>query len=178
MGEMNSLFEGLDGCGAEISPDGVYRYTLTRQWEDGPCVCWLCFNPSTATAEQDDASIRRMVGFSKRWGYGRMVVVNLYAVRSRSPLAVRYATTPIGPLNNYWISESIKESRELICAWGCAQHAPGIAARIKEVLWMIRNTENCEIPINCLGYRKDGHPRHPLMLSYGTPREPFVFKAK
>jgi hypothetical protein len=179
MGEMNSLFEGLDGCGAEISPDGVYRYTLTRQWEDGPCVCWLCFNPSTATAEQDDASIRRIVGFSKLWGYGRMVVVNLYAIRSRSPIVVRYATDPVGPMNDYWIGESLKESRELICAWGCAQHAPNIVGRIKAILEFINSEKYTpETPINCLGYRKDGHPRHPLMLSYETQREEFILKRK
>lgn len=176
---MNNLFAELDGCGAEISDDGIYRYTLTRQWDDGPCICWLMFNPSVADASISDPTIRRCMGFSKRWGYGRMVVVNLYALRSVDPRSVaRAGPSAVGPLNNYWISESIKESRELICAWGCAQHAPGIATRIKGVLWIIRNTENCEIPINCLGYRKDWHPRHPLMLSYETPREPFVFKTK
>lgn len=175
---MNGLFEELSGSGAEISDDGLYRYTLTRQWDDGQCVAWLCFNPSTADATEDDASIRKMVGFSKRWGYGRMVVLNLFAVRSRDPKAVgRMGVSAEGPLNDYWTIQSLRECRELICAWGCAQHAPNINKRIEHICNMIDS--RC-IPLkrNCLGYRQDDHPRHPLMLKYDTPREPFIWRSK
>ena len=57
---MFELFATLDEKGAELSPDGVYRYTLTREWEDGRCVCWLMFNPSTADATLNDATIREV----------------------------------------------------------------------------------------------------------------------
>jgi hypothetical protein len=80
----------------------------------------------------------------------------------------------IGPMNDYWILEAVKESREIICAWGCAQHAPNILKRVQSVLGKI-TSQYPEFPINCLGYRKDGHPRHPLMLSYDTPREMFTW---
>jgi hypothetical protein len=172
---MNELFEEIDGCGAELSYDEIYRYTLTRQWDDGKCVAWICFNPSTATATEDDPSVRRMVGFSRMWGYGRMVLLNLYAVRSTDPKEVkRLGDNAIGPMNDYWILEAVKESREIVCAWGCSQHAPNILKRVQSVLGRITN-EYPEFPINCLGYRKDGHPRHPLMLSYETPREMFTW---
>jgi hypothetical protein len=170
---MFELFSEIDGREAELSPDGVYRYTLTREWADGKCVCWLCFNPSTANATEDDHSIRKMIGFSKRWGYGRMVVINLYALRSRDPGAIgRTDASAIGPLNNYWITESIKESREVICAWGCADRISSISERISAVLKLIGETDP-QLPLTCLGYRKDGHPRHPLMLPYDTLREEF-----
>jgi hypothetical protein len=172
---MNELFEEIDGCGAEFSPDEIYRYTLTRQWDDGPCVCFLMFNPSIATAIVSDPTIRRCVGFAERWGYGRMLVLNLYAVRSTDPKQVgRMGDAAIGPMNDYWILEAVKESREIICAWGCAQHAPNILKRVQSVLGKI-TSQYPEFPINCLGYRKDGHPRHPLMLSYDTPREMFTW---
>ena len=172
---MNNLFEETNSSGAEISNDEIYRYTLTRQWDDGKCISWLMFNPSTADARLDDPTIRRCIGFSKRWGYGRMIVVNLYAIRSTDPRTVaRAGISAIGPLNNYWITKSVSESRELTCAWGCAQHAPNITQRIDEVLRLEISEDGAPIvPINCLGYRKDGHPRHPLMLSYDTKREPF-----
>lgn len=36
---------------AEISPDGLYRYSLERTWdEDKPTVLFVCLNPSTADA--------------------------------------------------------------------------------------------------------------------------------
>lgn len=36
---------------AEISPDGMYRYSLERTWDEGkPTVLFICLNPSTADA--------------------------------------------------------------------------------------------------------------------------------
>lgn len=132
---MNDLLAELDGAGAKFSDDKIYRYTLTRQWSDGRCVAFLLFNPSTATATKDDPTIRKCVGFARRWAYGRLVILNLYAVRSTDPRAVRrMGRSAVGPLNDYWIRDAIKESRELICAWGCAQHDPNISARVQVVL--------------------------------------------
>jgi hypothetical protein len=170
---MFELFSEIDGREAELSPDGVYRYTLTREWADGKCVCWLMVNPSTADATLDDHTIRKCIGFSKRWDYGRMVVINLYALRSRDPRAVeRAGSSAVGPLNDYWIKESLRESREVICAWGCAQHIASIDARINAVMKLIK-AEQPHISLSCLGKRKDGHPKHPLTLGYDTLREEF-----
>lgn len=171
---MNRLFEEIDGCGAEFSPDKVYRYALTRQWSDAPCVSFLMFNPSVADEIENDHTIAKCIGFARKWGYGRLVVVNLFAIISTDPSRLKkMGTAAIGPLNGYWIEKSIKESRELICAWGCAQHSPDLDHHANNVLAALKTAR---IPINCLGYRKDGHPRHPLMLKYDTPREPFVWR--
>ena len=170
---MNTLFESLDGNGAELSPCGTYRYTLTRQWEDGPCATWLMFNPSVADATEDDATIRKCIGFSKRWGYGRLIVVNLYAARSRDPKAVARMVNPVGGFNNYWIREALGESRQLICAWGCAQHMPSINERIRDVMVIAQEKY---VETVCLGRRLDSHPRHPLMLAYEIQREPFEMR--
>lgn len=167
----DTLFSGLDDRSAELSPCGIYRYALTREWDDGRCVAWLMFNPSTANATEDDATIRKCVGFSKRWGYGRMIVVNLYAVRNRDPKAVARTVDPVGPMNDYWIRQAFGESRQVVCAWGCAQHMPSIGQRIIDVL-AFAELERCETV--CLGRRGDGHPRHPLMLSYSTERQTYT----
>lgn len=175
---MNGLFEKLSDSGAEFSPDQLYRYTLTREWADGPCVGFLMFNPSTATATQDDPTIRKCIGFARKWGYGRMVVLNLYAIRSSDPRAVsRMGTSAVGPVNDFWIAKAMKEAREIIFAWGCAQHAPDIERRIQRVMSLQLISQE-SVKINCLGYRQDNHPRHPLMLKYTTPREPFVWRNK
>ena len=63
MGQMSGLFKETDND-AELSSDGIYRYALTRQWADGQCVGWLMFNPSTADASTNDATIRKCMGFS------------------------------------------------------------------------------------------------------------------
>lgn len=178
---MNNLFESIDGRRAEISEDQLYRYTLVREWSNGDRIAWLCFNPSTADSSTDDASIRKMVGFSKRWGYGSMVVLNLFAFRNRDPKAVgSMGVDAIGIMNDFWISESLKGCSELICAWGCGEHfraskhtgLRSLDFRPKLLLSNLRGAFP-NLSIQCLGYREDGHPRHPLMLSYETQRIPF-----
>jgi hypothetical protein len=125
-------------------------------------------NPSTADATKNDATIRKCIGFSKRWGYGRMIVVNLFALRSTDPRALAKNTDPVGVENDYWTITAMREARECVCAWGCQQHltTPKLRARPSLALSLIR----MHAPTVCLGFRKDGAPRHPLILSYETER--------
>lgn len=80
----------LEPAGAVIAGGGRYLYRLWRSWEkapggtEGTCL-WVMLNPSTADHVQDDPTIRRVVGYSKAWGFTRAEVVNLYAYRTASP---------------------------------------------------------------------------------------------
>lgn len=172
---MDTLFSKFSTSSAQFSACGTYRYTLTREWEEDPRVVFLLFNPSTATATEEDPTIRRCIGFARRWGYGRLTILNLYAIRGTNPRTPSQTLDPVGPLNDYWIEEVCGDAREVICAWGCAQHMKSIGTRISEVLEIFKYRSP---RISCLGYRKDGHPRHPLMLHYDTPREPFVWRGQ
>ena len=159
---------------AVLSPCGNYRYTLSRQWDNGQCVAFLMFNPSTADASVDDATIRKCKGFAQRWGYTRMVVANLFAIRNRDPKAVGRTVDPIGPMNDYYILEALKDAREVICAWGCGSHMRGpLLDRPPSLMKKIRERYKY-MPIQCLGRGQDGNPKHPLMLAYTTEREPFL----
>src|SRR5690349_1903454 len=76
--------------GAVISPCERYRYRLWRSWGDGAggfAVFIMC-NPSTADASINDATIRKCIGFAKRWRMHGIRVVNLFALRSRDPNAL------------------------------------------------------------------------------------------
>lgn len=76
---------------AIISPDGVYRYTLERVVNAQPAgnirdrLCWVMLNPSSADAELDDPTIRRVKRFTADAGYSDLIVVNLFALRATSP---------------------------------------------------------------------------------------------
>ena len=70
---------------AEISECGKYRWWLRRRWADGPVVCFVMLNPSTADAEQDDPTIRRCIGFAQAWGCGALEVRNLFPFRATNP---------------------------------------------------------------------------------------------
>lgn len=151
---------------AVISSCGQYRYRLTRGWDDGPTVAWVMLNPSTADAHEDDPTIRKCVGFSRRWGYGSLTVVNLFALRSTDPRALRTAPDPFGPDNVRYVDEALLAADLTVAAWGGGiSHAKGRGSIRGRA---IRSWPGAKM----LGTTKAGEPRHPLMLAYSTPLEP------
>jgi hypothetical protein len=104
---------------AEISPDGMYRYSLERTWDQGkPTVLFICLNPSTADAVEDDATVRRMVSFARQFGGGRLLVGNLFAFRSKNRNDLLKADDPVGPENDKYLDKLIKSADIVVAAWG------------------------------------------------------------
>ena len=105
--------------GALISSCGTYRYVLWRTWKvSREIVNFVMLNPSTADAETDDPTIRRCVAFAKRWGYGGIVVTNLYAYRASSPKALFFDGHPIGLDNERHLKLAARAASRLVVAWG------------------------------------------------------------
>lgn len=166
--------QGRDGV--VLSSCKTYRYRLDRWWSsDGDCVVWVMLNPSTADALLDDPTIRKCVGFSKRWNYGRLIVVNLFALRSTDPAALARNTDAVGVQNDYHITKALDSAAEVIVAWGCQQHmnTEKLKQRPAQLAELV-NSLRPDVEVSCLGYRKDGSPRHPLMLAYTTERQPWL----
>jgi len=152
---------------AEISACGRYRYTLTREWLTGAgTVLFVMLNPSTADASQDDRTIGRCIGFAQRWGYQRLAVVNLFALRSRDPDELLRADDPVGPDNDGWIGALAGAADLTVCAWGA--HKAARAARADDVMDML-----ADAPVYCLGTTAGGLPNHPLYLPGDTELEHF-----
>ena len=143
---------------AEISPCGAYRYSLGRCWEQTSPVNFVMLNPSTADADIDDPTIRRCIGFAKAWGYGSIVVTNLFAFRATDPADMAKAADPIGPENDRRIVECAMASALVVCAWGAHRT---IARRAATVLGLIRESDKTPMVLRTT---KDGHPCHPLYL--------------
>lgn len=143
---------------AELSSDGVYRYELRRIWGDpNHLVGWIMLNPSTADATADDPTIRRCVGFARDWGYGGIVVRNLFALRATDPAVLKTHPEPIGPENNYWLLSGSTDALT-VCAWGVHGALGGRAIRVLRLLGA------GGVQLRHLGLTKAGHPRHPLYL--------------
>lgn len=157
---------------AVISDDGVYRYRLSRVWNDfRGRMAFVMLNPSTADAVFDDPTIRRCIGFAKREGFGGIEVVNLFAYRTSKPVHLLEAAAAgidvRGPENFATIAVVFAEPQTqcIVAAWGA-----GLAGRLPR-LNIERVARDAAKPVYCLGRTKTGHPRHPLYLKTEQPLE-------
>lgn len=161
------------GDDAILSSCEHYRYRLTRTFapakspyiEKENLIAWLMFNPSEADASKNDPTIRKVIGFSRRWGFTLADVYNKFAGRTPYPSKLWQMDDPIGP-DNFEYLKLIPYNVTLVAAWGGIKVPNKFTEWSKTVDKMLscRNTHH-------LGFTKDGEPRHPLMLSYSTSLE-------
>ena len=152
---------------AWFSRDNVYRYRLTRIWSyDLPIrfLLYIMLNPSTATENADDPTIRRCAEFGKAWGYGGCHICNLFAFRSAYPEALRANADPVGPHNEGVIgyTANLADVDLVVAAWGTHGTLNDTDKRVKELM------QREGIALHHLGLTKGGHPRHPLYLPSNT----------
>jgi len=148
-----------------ISPCGKYRYILWREWDPSkPHAVFVGLNPSTADGEKDDATIRRCVAFAKRWGYGALCMVNLFAFRATLPGHMLAAEEPIGLDNDKWLLQAVEGAGVVVAAWG----PPGVhMKRDRAVMQLL------EGKLSSLQLSKHGFPGHPLYLKADLTPVPF-----
>jgi hypothetical protein len=138
-----------------LSEDGRYRYHLTRTWDDGDRAVFVMLNPSTADAYEDDPTIRRCIGYARRWGLAGIEVVNLYAYRATNPAELWEVDDPVGPENDLWLRAVGSSGFPLVAAWG----ANAQPRRVQRVLGLPGFDR-----LTCLRTTQAGHPGHPLYL--------------
>lgn len=139
---------------AVLSDDGEYRYRLSRTWDTSkPTVAFVMLNPSTANATENDPTIRRCLGYAKDWGYGKLVVANLFALRSSDPATLRDHPDPVAPENDDHLQAVCDEAEKVIVAWGANGSLRGRASEVAAML---------DADLYALDTTKAGHPVHPL----------------
>lgn len=163
---MMDLFSHFDS-GATFSECRRYRYHLWRTWgEPGNRVAFIGLNPSTADEEADDPTIRKCIGFAKRWGFGAMDMVNLFAWRTTKPIGLKQTGDPVGPANDEAIRRVCFQATRVVLAWG--SHAP-----VSDLIAMRLHALPLGRDLGCFSFGRnaDGQPKHPLMLPYSTKLE-------
>jgi hypothetical protein len=147
-----------------------HRLYLRRSWIGvGGIACWVLLNPSTADDRRDDATVRRIIGFSKRWGFRGFVLVNLFTFRATDPrdLADCPLARAIGEGADEAIVQAAGESQIVVCAWG---DAGILAGRNESVLELLR-----DLPLYCIDFTHAGNPTHPVRAKYTSA--PKVFRS-
>lgn len=151
-----------------FSPCGVYRYELVREIGEGPPALFCGLNPSIAgkkvTRDNNDPTIRKDIGFARRWGCGSIVKVNAYGyVETESTTMVRAmkaGVDVVGPENDECVRRAVERvvaaGGTIVVCWG-AKISP---ARQAEISYVFGDHAMC------LGTNKDGTPEHPLYIPY------------
>lgn len=153
---------------AVYSPCEKYRYALTRTWDaDGQRLLYLMLNPSKATELANDPTIERCERRARALGYGGFRVCNLFGLRETDPAKLKRARHPEGPDNSDQIRLALVWCDAVLCAWGVHGVHRDQGTRI---LNLLRESSK---PCLTLGFTKDGHPRHPLYISYKVLPEPW-----
>lgn len=117
---------------------------------------------------KDDPTIRKVVGFSKRWGYDGIIMVNVFALVSTDPKELRRVADPVGQLNHETILEGARTAKDIIVAFGNPPFERK-AYEIVDLLLLLPGGRE----IFCIGRTKAGWPMHPSRVGY-TER-PLVF---
>ena len=166
---------------AVFSACGRYRYRLDRViGGPGPVVAFLLHNPSTADAHDDDATLRRGIGFARNWGSARLIYVNAWAAVATRPQDLWAMADPVGPGNDAHIAQAVREVAAgggfVVAAWGVVRPPTEQRVAAKGRLGAVHDrirVLGCEL--RALGRNKDGSPRHPLYVRAGALPEPWSF---
>ena len=166
-GERRRRMTGFTISSARFSRCGCYRYRLERQWDPlRQTVAFLMLNPSTADASSTDPTLRRCIAFARSWGFGGLVVGNLFALRSSNPGRLYEEADPVGPENDRYLCEMSESCDRIVCGWG--RHGAYLG-RASDVCGMLATSK-----LYALKFTAGGHPSHPLYIS-GTA-EPKKFQ--
>lgn len=145
--------------------DAEYRYRLSRTWDTTkPTLAFVMLNPSTADATSLDPTCRRCKGFAEDWGYGELVVGNIFALRATNPDELYDHDDPVGPENDAYLEEICDEADRVIAAWG--NHGD-LHDRGLEVARTI------DVDLEALEITQAGQPAHPLYQPADTDPVPF-----
>jgi len=160
---------GSDGVAtATFDPTRVYRFRLTRTWDAGlPRVNFLMLNPSTADAHVLDPTVRRCVGFARTWGFGTLVVTNIFAFRATDPAVLALPDDPVGPGNDRAITDAAVSADRVVVAWGTRGSQ---LARGEQVAGLL---DDHGVAAVALRATRDGYPAHPLYLRGDTVPVPW-----
>ena len=163
---------------AILSDCGRYRYRLDRDnidmlATDGPRGVVIMVNPSTADAQVDDATIRKLNGFASVYGWSGFTVGNLFAWRATDVSDLPRVEDPVGPDNDAHLRQMIDQAGQLVFAWGASgKLPPQLRDRWRVVHAMAIDAGKTP---HAIGARCScGSPRHPLMTAYSSGLTPWA----
>jgi hypothetical protein len=145
--------------GARFSACRRWRTLLWRCWDAGkPVANFVMLNPSTADESVLDPTCARARNYAERWGYGALLVTNVFSWRATDPAQMHAAADPVGRGNDAAILGAARSAQLVVCAWGNHGSHLDRSTRVKDLL------QRAGIAMHVLRLNARGEPAHPLYL--------------
>lgn len=161
---------------ATFSDDRTKRFELIRDWRDEigasqKTALFGLLNPSSAGEEDDDPTARKVIGFAKRWGFGRAVIVNLCPTVNTDPWKLPL-WRGIDMQNRSVIEAWIALADMTVAAWGSQPLGVSRNIALPELVYdFLQIAAGREL--YCIGRTKSGAPLHPSRAPYTEKPERF-----
>ncbi len=168
---------------AKFNSSGQYRWSLQRRISrSSRKIIFIGLNPSNADVSRDDATLRRITGFCRCWGYGILVVANLFARVSTTPQFLKRCNEPIGQCNDkellgFFLKWSKSPLWDIWLGWGANGSLFNRNVEVMSLMKSFWDKRTSEFPKASgpltLGVTLNGHPCHPLYLPTSSVLKPF-----
>lgn len=145
------------------------RFALWRRVAPSHRVAlWIMLNPSTADHEKLDATMRRVINFSRAQGYGWVTVGNCFPWRATDPADLKKWWTngdhqAVMAENDRRLRSMAQRADVIVAAWGTDGALGGRADQIQAMF---------PGKMSYLRMTKSGQPSHPVRLPKGLRFEP------
>ena len=159
---------------AAFSPCGRYRWWLERRWDGRPIgsdgvAVQIGMNPSTADIDCDDPTVAGCCARARLWGYGGLVMLNVFAYRATDKSALTRVDDPVGALNDATIARFARRADLVVVGWG--QPPRPLRGRGAEVARLLADLG---VQPRCFAINADGSPKHPLYVRRDAPLTPWM----
>ncbi|MGH2551874.1 MAG: DUF1643 domain-containing protein [Thermomicrobiales bacterium] len=144
----------------------VHRFAYSQSWDaTRPIVLWVMLNPGTGDTEQRKRpTLERCIRWSTTWGYGGLLIGNLFSVRTKSAKELLRSLAPSDARNELALRFLHSLAAETVIAWGDHGH------QLQGVTPLLPILEGAV----CLGVTGKGQPRHPLYVKGDAERRPWA----
>ncbi len=166
---------------AKFSEDRRYRYWLVREWNTTRgTLAIIGLNPSTADEEKNDPTVSRCILWADRLGFGRLLMLNMYAWRATHPEdlwrahreGIDIVTAPNMSFALHRYCQEFEVS-QTIAAWG--KGIPIDLHRQRQSFFKRAADRAGQWHLDCFRKNLDGSPAHPLYLPYSLTPIPWNY---